>query len=422
MENLWYRPRWRCWWSTSLQHLRNSLKNWLPDSTHYDLHRWPPDDLAKFPELDCLMVMGQELSPIQWDAVSNSYPSTLFVVFYDFYSPVPSLPRGNLWNIPWRPEQGIAHPRLVRLLQELGAGITLMKPGEELEETSENSPFAQWMAEQVSRLAGLDHTVVLAEFSSRPFVSVILARTLMETCAVHGRPWKLEGPYQIIEKMPPRWTQWLTPGKQHNRKILILYGDEANLKNAYDLDRPKGTVWCWMPRPSQLLHTGTDLLYLLPRGFTQPWVLTRWAWEKFLIGAGSDDMGKLLQRWERVTRIASHASTILTSLRMQLMASGFQPADSPEPMADIVTSLMHHFIREGCSGSIMAQMTSLFEKVMLEEITSSVATLQEALKLSGLSRATLLKKLGKYGIPNPWHQSHPDESNAQPPLIPKPEN
>lgn len=399
-NNFWAQPVWHWWWSPSLRHYRSVLYDWMPQVNHGDIDDWSPDGAGHFPEIHFFLV-----TPYDYENLPDIPPETPagIIVFMDFQRSLLHRQMHPTWFIPWHAEQGLQHPRFIRLVREIDAGLMEVNRYPEYEPIP--SPFADWLADIQGRILATQGTVILSEISSLPFISTIVAKSIQDEAQSLGQSWEVMGPFEAKDTLKGGIHEWLRHGHHKRNQLILLYGEESPLKQLYEKPRPSNIYWFWLPRLSQLTHTWNGLIPYLPRTFKYPFLWTRWAWRKLTLHNWPDDIGSLLRSWERLACLACTSSTIVTAQQVQLMVSGYLPAEVPEPLSSLVTNLLHELMREGKTEQLMNQVIEMFEKTMLEETIQTCRSLNEATRFLGISRATIIKKLERFQIANPWQRS-----------------
>ncbi|MCS7311522.1 MAG: hypothetical protein NZ742_01200 [Acidobacteria bacterium] len=403
---LWWNPTWRWWWGRGLIGQQASLRPWLPEAVHQEASLWAPPEADEPLPLDVFVLTAHEVHGVPAEATRQ-----FLTAFWVLFDPVegPAYVRWpNTWFIPWRPEQGIQHPRVIRWIQEVQQGIAVLPErsadpvGSRL--TDASSSFATWLATVHSRILSHSGTVVLAEVGSLPF----LARTVVSLLAGHPQwnptEWHVAEPLEVTAPQRERIFEWLKParGERVTRSLLTLYGQEDRLYTmAQAFRKASNVLWMWLPKPTQMAHTWPDVVRLLRRP-PKPIVWTQWAWQRFSSYPWPDDMGAVVQFWDRLIRLTEGGPVLLTTARLQVLLSGRLPMEAPEPLANLIISLIHEYLQSGQTDGLMAEIEGVFERAMLQFATRMFATLPEAARLLGISRTTLLRKLERHGISNPW--------------------
>ena len=411
-RSLWQRPVWHWWWSAGLSHYRSVLYDWIPQAIHSDLSEWDDARAEKFPAVHLLLLTVREyenLPPMPPDR------PILAVVFTEFHVPPVKARPIPTWLIPWQVEQGLQHPRLIRLVREIESGIMAVNEYPAREPIP--SSFSDWLADIQARILATEGTVVLGEISSLPFISQILADVVQEEAQKLGRQWTLLGPFEAREQLKGGLQEWLRPGRNHRNQLVILYGEETVLRALCEKPRPSNVFWFWMPRLSQLTHTWQGLIPYFPRPFVYPFIWTLWGWRKFTLHNWPDDMGSVLRAWDRLSCLACQSAAIVTAQQVQLLVAGHLPADVPEPLATLVTNVLHRLMREGRTQGLLDDVIALFEQMMINEVAKNFKSLKEATRFLGLSRATLIKKMKRFDVTHPWQRRRKtDESPGTRPL------
>ncbi len=399
----WQTPQWHWWWSPGLLHHGPALQGWLGNGVHQSITAVPDPLQPLFPHIHVFAVTVAEL-PTVIEPLTHS-PNAVAVIFFDpLQNGIALPPHLNVWLVPWRPEQGVQHPRLIRLIQEIQQGIAMF-PTHTAHATGTSAtmgPLQEWLTTVGSRILSNGRTVILAEVGRTVWMARVVLEHLRQTAHWQESAWTVMDPIEVTARTVQTHATWLRPPETDRRTLWMVYGAESTLRQlAQELQKQPDTLWLWMPRPVQLAAAWAELVHRLPEP-VHPIVWTRWAWQRFCSFPWPDDMQTVLQFWSCLINLTTAGALWLTAARVQLFLTGRVPAQTPEPLSNLIVSLLHERLQTGQTQHLLRDIETMFEQALLRCATRMFATLQDACKVLGISRTTLLRKIERYGIPNPW--------------------
>ncbi len=411
-KEMWAKPEIFCFWSPAYYHNYPAFQEVLPNVHHFYM-----TEIEKFPRLyeedpgRCFLFItkAEELPSLL--KRFREYSEALIVPILPIESNIniPPLAHPNGILFPLRPETGFHHPYFVSWLHELSQGIVTLP----VNERKEGEFFSQWLSESSTRLLAEEKNIIIAEPSSRPFVAPILIDRLIESGAQFQKRWYIQGPMKLTAHTYRSPRSWLQIPANDEKTIYILYGEQKALIQASEEISAEYFVWIWAPALENYMHAWEEILPFFPVPENRRVSFTRWGAQKLFHLDWNNNVGELLKIWDILVQPAGHCHILLNSSRVQLMAKGTVPHQSPEPLQNLISQILFEVIDKSQGEKVFDTILSTFEESMLRVATKLFITLQDATKFLGISRATLVKKLNQYRIPNPWARTQKDSNRFE---------